>query len=452
MNLPGSARSRPVDADRDGRYEHLAVDVDIDVTVPGSCGLLAQLESAGGLLISNRPADDTMLESGAEINAATAGRYAATLRFSGEQIRRAGIDGPWRVLIDANGKTSAAGSTVLTSPAFRAADFGERKLTLQSLQAAAVDADGSGRYELIRVSAQIDAKFAGNVRLRVSALGGGIDLASQTRTVAPALGQQLVVVDLPAAAIARSGRDAPYDISLTVADLAGSTLEAGSLRLVGLLAAQFESTVQISGSLVEQLIDSDGNGLYDQLRVSADLRSPAARDVTIQARLVAANGAIVEASAAARLTPASQRISFNFPGALIRRQLMSSQYRLELSFRTPSTLQKLDAAAVLLRGTCVYSQFDSGEPARTVSLTGTRTEIGFDSNGNGLFDSLRIDLGIETTAAGSYQWSGRLVDRNGQRQPGRRPWHAGTSIRRQTDWGQWFGRPLLPAQSAGGRP
>lgn len=414
VNFPGTARYRPVDADRDGRYEHLAVDVDVDVIVPGSYGLLAQLESAGGLLIANRPADDSMLESGAEINAATAGRYTATVRFSGEQIRRAGIDGPWRVLIDANGETSAAGSTALTSPAFRAADFGERKLTLQSLQAIPVDADGSGRYELIRVSAQIDAKIAGNVRLRVNALGGGIDLASQTRTVALALGQQSVVVDLPAAEIARSGRDAPYDISLTVADLAGATLDAGNIRLVGLLAAQFESTVRVSGSLVEQLIDSDGNGLYDLLRVSADLRSPAARDVTIQARLVATNGAIVEASAAARLTPASQRISFDFPGALIRRQLMSSQYRLELSFRTPSTLQEMDAAAELLRGTYVYTQFDSGEPARTVSLTGTRSEVGFDTNGNGLFDSLRIDLGIETTVAGSYQWSGRLVDRNGQ--------------------------------------
>jgi len=41
------------------------------------------------------------------------------------------------------------------------------------------------------------------------------------------------------------------------------------------------------------------------------------------------------------------------------------------------------------------------------------TDQGTDTNGNGLFDRLDINLDVDVIADGLYSWSGRLVDQNG---------------------------------------
>jgi Dockerin type I domain len=68
---------------------------------------------------------------------------------------------------------------------------------------------------------------------------------------------------------------------------------------------------------------------------------------------------------------------------------------------------------VPLRGVYVYTRFDPAEAPRAIALNGTRNDRGIDTNANGLFERLQIDLGVDLLASGSCDWSARLVDRNG---------------------------------------
>lgn len=413
LAFPGTARFTTPDADGNGRFDQLVVDVDVDVATAGDYVLLGRLVSNGGLLISNRPALESMQITRADLSAAAPGRVVARLRFSGEQIRRARIDGPWQVQIIANGATGAAGSGSVTTPPLRAADFGERKIGFSAVSAAPLDADGNSQYDTVRVQATVDVANAGHYALRTHLLGAGNGLASDTRMIALAAGTQDVVIDLPAVGIVRAGVDAPYDISMELAELNGTLIDSGNFQLVGYIASQFQTPVKASTSLIEQLIDSDGNRLYDLLRVSVDLQAATALPVTIAARLVAVNGASIDADASATLSPTAQRVVLDFSGPLLRRQQMSSLYTLELSFRSPTTLEEIDAVTIPLRGAYQHAQFDTGEPARAISLAGVLGSVGVDTNGNGLFDLVRVTFGLDVVTGSFYQWSARLVDRNG---------------------------------------
>lgn len=418
LAFPGSARFTPIVRSGSSRAAQLAVDVDLDVLIAGDYALRARLEASDGRLISNRPLDDFMQFSGADLSGATVGRRVLRVLFSGEQIRRARIDGPWRVVLTANSSTGAAGSGQLQTPAYRAADFGERKLAFNGLTAQPLDADGNGKFEAIRLSASLDVIEPGNYALQAELAAAGQGLANEARVINLAAGTQTVDIELPAGALARAGLDSPYELSLNLGEPSGSAIDSATTQLLGYLGAQFEPPVRLAPSPVEQLIDSNGNGLFELLRVSPNLSLSAAggtttRDVAIQARLVAANGASVEASSLATLGATPRAVNLDFPGELIRSLDMNSSYRVELSVRSPATQQEFDALGFTLRGSYVAGQFDSGQPLRKIALNGNRSDAGLDSNGNSLFDSLDVNLGLDLLAAGSYEWSARLVDRNG---------------------------------------
>lgn len=411
ITFPGSARFRTVDTDGDGRFEALEADVDLDVRVSGDYVVLGRLERSG-VLVANRPAFESMLTTRVDVSGAP-GRRVITLRFSGEQIRRSGLDGPYTLVLAANGDSSAAGSAALVTPAYSRTAFGELKAGLQSLAPTPVDADGSGKYEALRADATADIAVAGNYELRAAVTAGGVDLGNVNRVMHLAAGSQPVALTIPATAIARSGVNGPYEVTLSLLDATGSTLDSRQASTGALLATQFEGVIDVAPLLVEQTIDSNGNALFDLLRVSADLSTRASRSVSVVAHLVGANGAAVTTEALVALVPGSQRVSLEFLGPQIRRQQMDSQYVLELSFRDPVSLVEIDAARIPLRGVYVYTKFDSGEVPRAIALTGTRTDRGIDTNGNGLFDQLSVTLGVQLANAGVYEWSARLVDKAG---------------------------------------
>ena len=48
-----------------------------------------------------------------------------------------------------------------------------------------------------------------------------------------------------------------------------------------------------------------------------------------------------------------------------------------------------------------------------VALTGNGTDFGVDTNGNGKYDELVIDVEVFIEHAGDYTWNARLVDKDG---------------------------------------
>ena len=96
-SLTGSYSDYPEDLDGNGKYEHLVVDVGIDVGQSGPFELSAKLRDGNGDLVVG--ASDYI--------SLTIGIQDVSLRFDGEAIRTHGVDGPYRLtdvyLFDASG-------------------------------------------------------------------------------------------------------------------------------------------------------------------------------------------------------------------------------------------------------------------------------------------------------------------------------------------------------------
>ena len=412
ISFAGVAGYRTPDLDNNRRFEAVEVDLLVDIVTAGNYILFGELQTATGQLVANRPDFSSMLQSSAEIGGAP-GRRTVTLRFSGEQIRQSRIDGPYNLLIYANSDTEDAGSTTFATPALRWVDFGELRAQLRSLLATPVDADVSGKFETLHLTSEVEVANAGPYQMSAGVMGRGSDLILKSRLINLVAGVQTVTLDLPAGGIARSGIDGPYDVSLRLATPTGTSVDGTTVPLVGYLASQFEAVVGVNSNLVEQLIDSNGNALFDLLRVGADVSARAPRGTLVRATLVGANGASVATDVGATLVAGTQRLNFDFSGPQIRRMQMDSAYQLQLSFRDPATFEEFDAARVALRGVYIHTRFDPAEAPRAIALTGTRSDRGIDTNANVLFDKLQIDLGVELLAGGTFDWSARLVDRNG---------------------------------------
>lgn len=60
------------------------------------------------------------------------------------------------------------------------------------------------------------------------------------------------------------------------------------------------------------------------------------------------------------------------------------------------------------------SQFDGlGDSNLPIVLTGNTTDFGIDTDGNGLYDLLRVEVELALARSDFYEWSARLVDDNG---------------------------------------
>ncbi len=117
--LTGGYADRAEDADGDGRYERLLVEVGVETTVAGQYALAGRLTDTLG-----REVASTVV-----VSPLTAGRSTVTLPFDGTLIARSGRDGPYfvqsLVLMDATGASIAVDEVgrVYTTAAYRAADF-----------------------------------------------------------------------------------------------------------------------------------------------------------------------------------------------------------------------------------------------------------------------------------------------------------------------------------------
>jgi hypothetical protein len=167
------------------------------------------------------------------------------------------------------------------------------------------------------------------------------------------------------------------------------------------------------GALSDQAIDDDANGLFNRIVITTNVNVQTAGKYLVSMTLMASNGLQAKASAAATLALGTQQIKISFP----------AQDILNLGVNGPYTEKSVtliyqddpDVPAIDFRdpagNTQAYALSTLERPA--IFLTGTNSELGIDTNGNGKFDTLRLQAGVNLRTAGSYQWSASLMDRFG---------------------------------------
>ncbi len=178
------------------------------------------------------------------------------------------------------------------------------------------------------------------------------------------------------------------------------------------------ATVSRSTSTIEAIrdhgLDTDGDGLFNKLAVEVDLNITDPGTYRIFAVLSDSNGNTQQANIVEPLSPGLNTLSLGFDGATIFQRRVDGPYTLSVV-----RLAEEDGLAILpveelrtAHQTATYS-FHQFQHAPII-LSGDGSSVGVDTNGNGLFDLLAVNLVTEVDNAGFYSWSARLIDGNGR--------------------------------------
>ena len=306
-----------VDADGDGQFDALAVDVDVQDGV-GDFEVLGTVAQGEAIVAStSRRWDPQLVAYPVTLtqNAVT----VAHLLFSGEQILSSGRDGVYRVdlqLVNENGLVDAL---QFETPAMNHADFGEIDARVTSFSDRGADSDHDGVFD--QLVADIGVTLTGYERYRVEATladayGTVLDTASADVSGA---GRHDLQLAFDGRRISAAGGNGPYAVRIEVYDDSGSALAVEDFNTQSYTTNQFESPpahVQyLSG---ERAQDTNGNGLLDVLTIDAHVVVAETGSYVVQAQLCDSQGQVANTIVTSvSLAGGSQTIPLQFDGRTI---------------------------------------------------------------------------------------------------------------------------------------
>lgn len=174
---------------------------------------------------------------------------------------------------------------------------------------------------------------------------------------------------------------------------------------------------QLNGAYTDTGIDVDNDGVHETLRITVGVNVTAPATYQLVGWLQSGTGAnLAWANASAMLSAGAHQMQLDFDGKLLRLQGENGPYQLaHIELRTGDHGDVVDFADNAYT-TAAYPVTSFLAPA--VSYTGAYAESSVDSNGNGLFDTLNIDVGVQVNSAGNYTLVGWLYAADGSVLPG----------------------------------
>lgn len=419
IQIPGPVNFQTIDTNADGIYEGVRADFDVQVLAAGTYTVKGRLEK-NGTLVANRPVDQSSLFSDVSFQSAGPEIRSLSLTFSGQQIYQSGLDGPYDLMLRGIGATGESSASFPT-PAYNHLSFGEALSTITGVSDVGVDDNANGKFEGVGLTVDINVRSAGSYQLLGSLTKNGTTLVSGETLVNLGVarliaGQQSVPLLLPGLPIRRSGQDGPYEGALVLVDGTGRTVSTFDFVTQPYQAANFEGVIDPTGPFQAIGIDTNANNLYDKLEVTFDAAFSKAGTFLLTGILTDQTGLhTVYSEQLITVVPGIRTVVLEFAGPDIYSQQMNGPYRIEVSLRDPGTQESIDRVALPQEtGPFHYTDFDPNRGATAISLLGSSTDHGVDTNGNGKYDQLRVDVGVHLQNAGTYQWSARLVDSSGK--------------------------------------
>ncbi|WP_340677065.1 dockerin type I domain-containing protein [Paraglaciecola sp.] len=401
----------PIDDGNDGRYDKLNVTIAIEFPTAGFYNISAQL-TKNGVLIANRPAFNDARPVGVMFNAPFAGTHNVEMEFSGQQIFDSANDGPYELKGMVLGFASEAIEITATSPAYQYTEFGELDALITNLSEETLDSDNDTLFDFLQVNVDLNAYVAGEYWLKATLLGGADSIENVVLPVTLIKGANSRSITFSGVRIYRSEVDGSYEVvvSLTRQDdeaLGSLTLQTSSYRY-----SEFEALVDLLGNLQSQGIDTNNNGLFEQLSVTLPVEARTTGLYTLNGVLTGVNGEkSVFFESNIQLLDTTDTLQFIFDGKSINQLQMNGPYRLSFSLKEQNTDYVSDSIVVgSTTAGYTFDDFESDAVNTSLTLTGETSDSGVDTNNNALFDQLQVNIGIKASVSGFYSWSASLID------------------------------------------
>jgi hypothetical protein len=170
------------------------------------------------------------------------------------------------------------------------------------------------------------------------------------------------------------------------------------------------ASAEVTGTFFDYGTDINGDGLYELLTIDVGVNVATPGNYTMLGSLYAGNEIIGVAYNITHLIIGNQTIKLYFDGKIIRKNATNGPYCLKLLVLIDENYEILEAI-VDAYTTSAYNYIDFQAPL-LAEFTGVYTDYGTDVDGDGLYDYLTIDVGVNLTSAGNYSISGGLCDAN----------------------------------------
>ncbi len=400
-----------IDGNADGSYEALSIGIELDVAVGGEYGIYGALEFAGDE-ITSRPSATSERITYAYL-AAAPGTVLVQLTFSGEDIRRGGTIGSFTInviLIDRSGACIDTAS--FSTGSMNHADFGELPVRLESATDRGLDEDSDGSFEHLLASISVEATLPTDVNLEGKLLTGDGQLITSATAATTVVHTTDVELLFDGTSIAESQEDGPYILHVAIEDGDHGLIESQTYTTSPYNYAQFDSpAAEFTADFSDYGLDEDGDGSFDVLVVEAGIDTETAGSYTVRGHIFDSGGsAIAPAHTPVVLNPGLERVALRFDGLRIARSGEDGPYTVVECAIYNEHGKVIDIQADPY-ATAAYASSAFESP--TAALSGDLSDYGSDTNGDGLFEFLVLEVGVDVDAEARYSLVAGLLDSNG---------------------------------------
>jgi hypothetical protein len=303
-----------VDVDSDGLADLLQMSADVHVNTAGNYSLYGTLSDGEGSDVVR------MIAYGSRMIHLEVGETQTSLPFRGDQIRAAGVDGPWHFALtlspsdypDLGGTAPPANGVAWpgifypemlcgSTHTYRAADFDDTPELLrytERFEEATPDVDSDGLHDALVIRAEVDVSVAAGFDI-VGTLRGAGSSTVVARVSSQAWlpeGVQWTEFVFPGPEIRASGVDGPYEATLSLAPVAGGFDPVTTYRTAAYKASDFDDATAGTrgywiGTLTARHADANLSVLASIVR-APDLMAVVIEDVLV-VTVVDAAGAFV---------------------------------------------------------------------------------------------------------------------------------------------------------------
>ncbi len=407
--LVGNYSETGIDTDGDALYNSLKLSIDVEIQESSSYNLVAWLEDGLGTPIVWASTEVTL----------DVGFHTVVLLFDGLIIRDSERDGPYNIArvelrVGDEGDLGDVVDNAYTTANYQYTDFDSPIVSLtENFSDTVIDTDGDGLYNLLRFNVGLEVQEAGTYTVM-----GSLDSSESTNgtvrhEVQLLTGSQNINLDFDGQQIFQDRKNGPYYLRrLRVEDAADKKLdfinEAYTTEAYTYTQFQHGNVTINADSYRDHGLDIDKDGDFDYLRVEVDLNNAGqGGHYRVFADLVDSNGKTVgDKELSFSMTAGNPfTVTLDFLGSDIFQQGVNGPYQVSrVSFMDLETdVRDYQQTA---HTTQAYSYTDFGPPL--VSLTGNYQDYGQDTDTDGFYDSLVIEIGVLPDNNGLIVATGRL--------------------------------------------
>jgi hypothetical protein len=388
------------DTDDNSLFNYLVVNVIVNVTTPGNYIIDGSLTDSF-MTVINSDVNSTFLNAGIQV---------VQLRFEGWLIRANGVNAPYTVYLDLyDGSWNLLDTDVYTTTnPYKDTDFELPPAAFSPPYSDyGLDTDGDGYFNYLVVNVTIDVSVAGNYEVEgvlFDSIPNWIDATSNFTFLS--VGIQVVQLYFDGMSIYRNGVNGTYTVNLQLNDNSSNMVDTDTYTTNIYTYNQFQAPgASFKPPHSDYGLDTDSDGYFNFLVVNITVEVSVAGFYRIEGDLLNDTPKWIDDDANDTfLNVGTHVVQLRFSGVSIYIKELNGPYIVELD-AFDDLASWLDSDNYLTN----FYTYDQFQPPQVV-LQPPYSDYGLDTDGDGFFNYLVVNITVNVGAAGDYRVTGSLFD------------------------------------------